>query len=63
MFVILNDGGPSDVTGRMRAQCVLQQRIKIFDLLSHGIAVAHLQGADFVDSKASIRMFQGFLIY
>lgn len=52
MFALLNDGGPVEATDSpLEAECVLQQRTLIFDLISQGVSVALLEGAEFRDSK------------
>ncbi|CAL1698804.1 unnamed protein product [Somion occarium] len=54
MFALLNDGGPVEATDSpLEAECVLQQRTLIFDLISQGVSVALLEGAEFRDSKIS----------
>ena len=51
MFVMLNDGGSRNVTNHDTAMRILIQRISIFGLLTSGVAVTLLRGAEFRDSK------------
>jgi hypothetical protein len=51
MFVMLNDGGTPAEDDHDMATRVLIQRNLIFCLLTSGIAVTLLQGAEFRDSK------------
>ncbi len=51
MFVMLNDGGTPAENDQDMATRVLIQRNFIFCLLSSGIAVTLLHGAEFRDSK------------
>jgi ATP-dependent RNA helicase DDX60 len=51
MFVMLNDGGALENTDLDMARRVLIQRNFIFSLLTSGIAVTLLHGAEFRDSK------------
>lgn len=53
MFIMTDDGGPVDTDTEFRASSALMQRIFIFDILTSGIAVALLLGAEFRDSKVS----------
>lgn len=54
MFVMANDGGLLENNRDLAAERILVQRIFLFDILSHGIAVALLRGAEFRDSKVSV---------
>jgi hypothetical protein len=51
MFVMLNDGGTPAEDDHDMATRVLVQRNFIFCLLTAGIAVTQLHGAEFHDSK------------
>jgi ATP-dependent RNA helicase DDX60 len=51
MFVMLNDGGALENTDLDMARRVLIQRNFIFSLLTSGVAVTLLHGAEFRDSK------------
>ena len=51
MFVMLNDGGTLAENDHDMATRVLIQRNFIFSLLTSGIAVTMLHGAEFRDSK------------
>ena len=51
MFVMLNDGGLCNDTNHDMAMRILIQRILIFGLLTSGVAVTLLRGAEFRDSK------------
>jgi ATP-dependent RNA helicase DDX60 len=51
MFVMLNDGGTRKDTNYDMAIRILIQRIFVFDLLTSGVAVTLLHGAEFRDSK------------
>ena len=57
MFVMTNDGdllptSPADTESlNIAAECILVQRMFIFKLLTAGIAVTILKGAEFRDSK------------
>jgi hypothetical protein len=51
MFVMLNDGGTPVKNDHDMATRVLIQRNFIFCLLTSGIAVTQLDGAEFRDSK------------
>ncbi|KAJ6601172.1 hypothetical protein DFH09DRAFT_1257794 [Mycena vulgaris] len=51
MFVLVNDGGVAD-QGGFQAERTLIQRIFLFQLVNHGMAIALLNGAEFRDSKA-----------
>jgi len=51
MFVMLNDGGMPENTDYDVVTRVLIQRHFIFSLLTSGIAVTLLHGADFRDSR------------
>lgn len=51
MFVMLNDGGrPENIDDDMATR-ILVQRNLIFGLLTSGVAVTLLRGAEFRDSK------------
>jgi ATP-dependent RNA helicase DDX60 len=60
MFFMANDGtlssAISDIPKLYREAAILRQRLYLFNLLSNGIAVSLLQGAEFRDSKVS-RLF------
>lgn len=50
MFFMTNDGGsPSKVI--LETEAILTQRVSIFGMLSQGIPVVLLRGAEFRDSK------------
>ncbi|OCH85272.1 P-loop containing nucleoside triphosphate hydrolase protein [Obba rivulosa] len=52
MFIMVNDGGTlEDRTSPLLAERVLLQRIFLFDILSQGVTVTLLKGAEFRDSK------------
>lgn len=51
MFVMANDGGVLEEGNHVAAHYILTQRIFLFHLLSQGIAVTMLAGAEFRDSK------------
>jgi hypothetical protein len=51
MFVMLNDGGTCKDTNHDMAIRILIQRNFIFGLLTSGVAVTLLHGAEFRDSK------------
>jgi hypothetical protein len=51
MFVMLNDGGMPENTDYDMAARILIQRDFIFGLLTSGIAVTLLHGAEFRDSR------------
>jgi hypothetical protein len=51
MFVMLNDGGMPGNTDYDMATRILIQRSFIFGLLTSGVAVTLLHGAEFRDSK------------
>ena len=51
MFVMLNDGGTHKDTDHDSATRILIQRNLIFGLLTSGVAVTLLHGAEFRDSK------------
>jgi len=51
MFVMLNDGGIPENADYDMAARILIQRNFIFGLLTSGIAVALLHGAEFRDSR------------
>ena len=51
MFVMLNDGGMPENTDYDMATRALIQRHFIFNLLTSGIAVTLLHGAEFRDSR------------
>ncbi|PCH35165.1 hypothetical protein WOLCODRAFT_91452 [Wolfiporia cocos MD-104 SS10] len=52
MFVMTNDGGViADDNGPLAAERILTQRVFLFDLLSHGISVSLLRGAECRNSK------------
>ena len=51
MFVMLNDGGTHKDTDYDSATRILIQRNLIFGLLTSGVAVTLLHGAEFRDSK------------
>ena len=51
MFVMLNDGGAPEDTDYDMITRVLVQRGLIFDVLTSGVSVALLYGAEFRDSK------------
>ncbi|KAI9465203.1 P-loop containing nucleoside triphosphate hydrolase protein [Lactarius psammicola] len=59
MFVMLNDGGTPAEDDHDMAARVLIQRNFIFCLLTSGIAVTLLQGAEFRDSKIFSFVFEG----
>jgi hypothetical protein len=54
MFVMVNDGGLLETNAGLAADCILCQRVFLFDLLCHGIPVTLLRGCEFRDSKVSI---------
>jgi ATP-dependent RNA helicase DDX60 len=51
MFIMTDDGGsvPSDL--QLHAERALIQRTFVYDLLTNGIAVALMRGAEFKDAK------------
>jgi hypothetical protein len=51
MFVMLNDGGTLEDSDPEMAARILIQRDFIFGLLTSGVAVTLLHGAEFLDSK------------
>lgn len=51
MFVMLNDGGTPKESNYDMAARILMQREFIFGLLTSGVAVTLLHGAEFRDSK------------
>jgi hypothetical protein len=51
MFVMLNDGGAPEDTNYDVNMRVLVQRGLIFELLTSGVSVTLLHGAEFRDSK------------
>jgi len=51
MFVMLNDGGMPENTNYDMATRILIQRSFVFGLLTSGVAVTLLHGAEFRDSK------------
>jgi ATP-dependent RNA helicase DDX60 len=51
MFVMLNDGGTRSDTNYDMAMRILIQRNFVFGLLTSGVAVTLLHGAEFRDSK------------
>ena len=51
MFVMLNDGGMPENMNYDMATPILIQRSFVFGLLTSGIAVTLLHGAEFRDSK------------
>jgi ATP-dependent RNA helicase DDX60 len=51
MFVMLNDGGMLENANLDMASRILIQRNVIFSLLSSGVAIALLHGAESRDSK------------
>jgi ATP-dependent RNA helicase DDX60 len=53
MFVMLNDGGMPKNTNDDTTMRILLQRNFIFGLLTSGVAVTLLRGAEFRDSKVS----------
>lgn len=59
MFVMTNDGGllPTDSADTeahsVSAERILVQRMFIFDILTAGIAITIIKGAEFRDSKVS----------
>lgn len=59
MFVMLNDGGTPIKNDHDMATRVLIQRNFIFCLLTSGIAVTQLDGAEFRDSKIFSFVFEG----
>jgi len=58
MFVMVNDGGvlKEGVGGQFAAHQILVQRLFIFSLLASGLAMVPLQGADFKDTKVTLRL-------
>ncbi|KAI0067591.1 P-loop containing nucleoside triphosphate hydrolase protein [Artomyces pyxidatus] len=58
MFVMLNDGGGSAGENTSETQSCLVQRRFIFDLLSGGVAVSLLRGAEFRDMKIFAFIFE-----
>jgi len=54
MFVMLNDGGALKDTNYDTAARILIQRDFIFGLLTSGVAVTLLHGAEFRDSKVGL---------
>lgn len=52
MFVLANDGGIAD-GGGFHVQRTLLQRVSLFNLVTGGMAIALLNGAEFRDSKVS----------
>lgn len=54
MFVMTDDGGRFGLEGNdLTAERTLSQRVFIFDLLNHGLAVTPLNRCEFRDSKVS----------
>lgn len=51
MFVMLNDGGAPEDTNYDVNMRVLVQRGLVFELLTSGVSVTLLHGAEFRDSK------------
>ena len=52
MFVMTNDGGlPEDHVQDLTPECILNQRVFLFDLLHRGLAVTILQNCEFRDAK------------
>ena len=61
MFVMTNDGGVAkESSSEAHAERVLLQRVFIYNLLSQGVSVTLLQGAEYRDSKVC-QTFQCFL--
>ncbi|KAF8069236.1 hypothetical protein FPV67DRAFT_1415532 [Lyophyllum atratum] len=59
MFVLINDGGVLDNhPKRLSTEKVLMQRIFVFDLLSRGLPIALLKGAEYRDSKILSFVFE-----
>jgi len=55
MFALVNDGGTGqDSMDPFAAQRLLCHRVFLYDLLTSGLALAFLAGAEFRDSKVSI---------
>lgn len=54
MFVMLNDGGAPEDTNYDVNMRVLVQRGLIFELLTSGVSVTLLHGAEFRDSKVGL---------
>jgi len=55
MFALVNDGGTGqDSTDSSATQRLLCHRVFLYDLLTSGLALAFLAGAEFRDSKVSI---------
>lgn len=61
MFVMTNDGGLMDNSDDLAVQRTLAQRIFLFDLLTSGIAITLLHGAEFRDAK--VNLFERILHY
>ncbi|KDQ52162.1 hypothetical protein JAAARDRAFT_73245 [Jaapia argillacea MUCL 33604] len=59
MFVMANDGGLGDTQTPLAAEISLNQRVFLLDLLSQGIAVALLEGAEFRNSKILSFVYEG----
>ncbi|KAG5652595.1 hypothetical protein H0H81_004426 [Sphagnurus paluster] len=59
MFVMTNDGGVLDgIQPRLAAERTLMQRMFIYDLLSGGLPIALLRGAEYRDSKILSFVFE-----
>jgi len=57
MFIMLNDGGPLIIQGDLSAERILTQRVFLLEILSSGVSVSLLNGAEFRDSKVRCLVF------